>query len=189
MRDPFRCDGPTVISFSGGRTSGLMLRRTLDAHGGTLPPDVYVVFANTGRERVETLRFVADCAQQWSVPVRWIERDWSRPAAERWREVEYNTASRNGEPFAQLIASKQFLPNALSSRRFPALRLHIEKESDDSTLMTDTQTGTDSSEAYRLYLLGRSHLNKRTGGEVMRAVESFTSAVDAAPWSSPPSLS
>ena len=113
MRDPFRCDGPTVISFSGGRTSGLMLRRILDAHDGALPSDVHVVFANTGRERVETLRFVADCAQRWSVPVRWIERDWSRPAADRWREVEYETASRDGEPFAQLIASKQFLPNAL----------------------------------------------------------------------------
>lgn len=110
---PFLCDGPTVISFSGGRTSGLMLRRILDAHDGALPSDVHVVFANTGRERVETLRFVADCAQRWSVPVRWIERDWSRPAADRWREVEYETASRDGEPFAQLIASKQFLPNAL----------------------------------------------------------------------------
>ena len=27
-RDPFRCDGPTIINVSGGRTSALMLRRT-----------------------------------------------------------------------------------------------------------------------------------------------------------------
>ena len=63
MRDPFLCDGPTVVSFSGGRTSGLMLRRVLDAHGGTLPEDVHVVFTNTGKERPETLAFVAECAR------------------------------------------------------------------------------------------------------------------------------
>jgi 3'-phosphoadenosine 5'-phosphosulfate sulfotransferase (PAPS reductase)/FAD synthetase len=60
--DPFHIEGPAVISFSGGRTSGLMLRRVLDAHGGTLPANVHVVFANTGLEREETLRFVDDCA-------------------------------------------------------------------------------------------------------------------------------
>jgi hypothetical protein len=42
MRDPFLCDGPTIINVSGGRTSSLMLRRTLDAHGGTLPADAHV---------------------------------------------------------------------------------------------------------------------------------------------------
>lgn len=30
-RDPFLIEGPAVISFSGGRTSGYMLRRVLDA--------------------------------------------------------------------------------------------------------------------------------------------------------------
>lgn len=41
MSDPFLIEGPAAISFSGGRTSALMLRRILDAHGGTLPPDVH----------------------------------------------------------------------------------------------------------------------------------------------------
>ncbi len=36
---------------------------------------------------------------------------------------------------------------------------------------------TDNSEASRLYLAGVSHLNKRTGEEVMRAVDSFSAAV------------
>jgi hypothetical protein len=35
-----------------------MLRLLLDAHGGTLPPDCHVVFANTGKEDEKTLRFV-----------------------------------------------------------------------------------------------------------------------------------
>ena len=36
---------------------------------------------------------------------------------------------------------------------------------------------TDNSEASRLYLTGVSHLNKRTGEEVMQAVDSFSAAV------------
>jgi hypothetical protein len=49
--DPFRLDGPALVSFSGGRTSAYMLRRILDANGGRLPADVHAVFANTGPSR------------------------------------------------------------------------------------------------------------------------------------------
>ncbi|THF55938.1 adenine nucleotide alpha hydrolase family protein [Pseudothauera rhizosphaerae] len=55
MADPCRVEGPAVISFSGGRTSGMMLRKILDSHGGQLPNDVRVLFANTGKEAPETL--------------------------------------------------------------------------------------------------------------------------------------
>ena len=112
-RDPFLCDGPTVVSFSGGRTSGLMLRRVLDAHGGVLPPDVHVVFTNTGKERPETLRFVAECATRWDVPIHWIERDRSRPKGQRWREVTAATACTDGALFAALIEEHCFLPNVI----------------------------------------------------------------------------
>ncbi len=64
MSDPFHITGPALISFSGGRTSGYMLWRILQAHGGTLPDDVYVTFANTGKEREETLRFVYECGSR-----------------------------------------------------------------------------------------------------------------------------
>ena len=58
MRDPFVIDGPTCLSFSGGRTSGLMLRRTLDANTPEAIRDwLLVCFANTGREDEATLRF------------------------------------------------------------------------------------------------------------------------------------
>ena len=113
MRDPFLCDGPTVVSFSGGRTSGLMLRRVLDAHGGVLPPDVHVVFTNTGKERPETLVFVAECATRWDVPIHWIERDRSRPKGQRWREVTAATACTDGALFAALIEEHCFLPNVI----------------------------------------------------------------------------
>ena len=35
-----------------------MLKHIVDAHGGRLPDDIAVVFANTGMERPETLDFV-----------------------------------------------------------------------------------------------------------------------------------
>lgn len=110
----FFITGPALISFSGGRTSAYMLWRILQAHGGTLPDDVHVCFANTGKEREETLRFVHECASRWNVRVRWLEwRDRRKrtPVAERFEEVGFNSAARNGEPFAALIASKKALPN------------------------------------------------------------------------------
>lgn len=112
--DPFLITGPALISFSGGRTSAYMLWRILQAHGGTLPDDVHVCFANTGKEREETLRFVHECGTRWGVRVRWLEwrsRLKRTPVGERFEEVGFNSAARNGEPFAALIASKNALPN------------------------------------------------------------------------------
>lgn len=74
MVNPFFIEGPAVISFSGGRTSAFMLYKIIEAHGGALPDDVYAVFADTGKERPETLEFVRECERQWSVPVHWVER-------------------------------------------------------------------------------------------------------------------
>ncbi len=99
---------PVCISFSGGRTSGYMLRQILDAHDGQLPPDAHVVFANTGKERPETLDFVRECGARWGVPVRWVE--WQREAP-RFREVTHEMASRNGEPFIGVCEAKKALPN------------------------------------------------------------------------------
>ena len=45
-----------VVNVSGSRSSGFMLRQVLDAHGGALPARCEAVFANTGRERPETLK-------------------------------------------------------------------------------------------------------------------------------------
>jgi 3'-phosphoadenosine 5'-phosphosulfate sulfotransferase (PAPS reductase)/FAD synthetase len=120
MTDPFRIVGPAIINVSGGRTSALMLRRILDAHSGALPADVHAVFANTGRERRETLDFVAALTERWDVDITWIERD--RDAG--FREVTHDTAARDGEPFAQLITERQYLPNAIA--RFCTQELKIE---------------------------------------------------------------
>jgi len=109
MADPFKILEPTCISFSGGRTSAYMLWRVLQSNNG-LPDDAKVCFANTGKEDEATLRFVRDVEKHWNVPIVWLEFTKKQP---KFKVVSYETASRNGEPFAEIIESKQFLPNAV----------------------------------------------------------------------------
>lgn len=126
--DPYRIEGPALISFSGGRTSGYMLWHILDAYDGKLPEDVHVTFANTGKEREETLRFIYECGSRWGVPIRWLEwRDRPSnkvPPEERFEEVGFNSASRHGEPFKALVRRKKYLPNAVT--RFCTAELKID---------------------------------------------------------------
>jgi 3'-phosphoadenosine 5'-phosphosulfate sulfotransferase (PAPS reductase)/FAD synthetase len=102
-------DGNVQIAFSGGRTSGYMLRQIIDANGG-LPDRVRVIFCNTGREMPETLDFVAECADRWSVPVVWLE--YAQPWT--WKQVGHNSAARNGEPLDAIIMDRGTLPNPLA---------------------------------------------------------------------------
>lgn len=104
MSGHFRIDGPAVISFSGGRTSGYMLRRVLDEG---LQADVHVLFADTGKERAETYDFVRACAERWSVPIHWVAR----------------AAPTGVSPFEQLITDRGFLPNPVM--RFCTTELKI----------------------------------------------------------------
>lgn len=137
-RDPFRIDGPAVISFSGGRTSGYMLWRILQAHGGTLPDDVKVVFCNTGKERCETLDFVERCSCVWGVPVVWLEYRYEgaawpppdgtgekrkTPGRHTFAVVDYTTASRKGDPFEAVIVARGMLPNVIA--RFCTVEMKI----------------------------------------------------------------
>lgn len=136
MGNPYLIEGPALISFSGGRTSAYMLWHILEAHGGELPSDVHVTFANTGKEREETLRFVHDCATHWNVKVRWLEWRTRRvkddagnpiPIEDRFAEVGFNSASRNGEPFAKLIAAKGYTPNAVTRFCTSELKVRVMK--------------------------------------------------------------
>ena len=108
--DPFYITGPAVISFSGGRTSAYMLYRILQAHGGALPDNVVVVFANTGREMPATLDFVRDCGAAWNVPIVWLEYRW-KPGGPWAEVVSHNSASRDGTPFEMKLMAGSALPN------------------------------------------------------------------------------
>jgi len=120
MANPFIITEPTCISFSGGRTSAYMLYRVLEAHDMHLPSDAKVMFANTGKEDEATLKFVNDCSVNWNVPITWVEYRDADPA---FAVVNYETASRNGEPFEALIRKRQYLPNPVT--RFCTSELKI----------------------------------------------------------------
>jgi 3'-phosphoadenosine 5'-phosphosulfate sulfotransferase (PAPS reductase)/FAD synthetase len=111
MLNPYKITEPTCISFSGGRTSAYMLYQVLQAHGGTMPDDAIVCFANTGKEEEATLKFVNDCSVNWGVPIIWLEYQAENP---KFKVVDYASASRNGEPFAELITKRSYLPNAIA---------------------------------------------------------------------------
>lgn len=79
----------------------------------TLRPGLdYVVFCNTGMEDEETLKFLGRQQRTLGVPLRWIEYC----PTHKWKEVTYETASRNGEPFVQMMLRKQAVPSGHMGR-------------------------------------------------------------------------
>ena len=120
--NPYFIDEPAAISFSGGRTSGYMLYKILEAHDGKLPDDVKVTFANTGKEMPQTLDFVQACSENWGVEIVWLEMCGARTIREEgkrnkirreYKVVDYETASRNGEPFNHYLMGVGAIPNAV----------------------------------------------------------------------------
>lgn len=120
MKVRLKINGPACISFSGGRTSAYMLWLAIQEHGGKLPDDVVVCFANTGKEDEATLRFVDRCSKEWGVKIVWLEFS---PEAPGYRVTSFDDASRNGEPFEALIRKKNYLPNPVT--RFCTIELKI----------------------------------------------------------------
>lgn len=99
-------DKPKVaISFSGGRTSAVMTKLLVnelliqDSH------EVYIQFANTGCEHPATLEFVRACQEHFNWPVHWLEAKVNPEKGKgiRHTEVDYETASREGEPFRAVV--------------------------------------------------------------------------------------
>ena len=108
---------PAQIAFSGGRTSGMMLALLQRQH---LLDNARVVFCNTGREMPETLDFVRDVGLHFDIPIDWIEYTPEKPL---YRVVNYETASRDGEPFEALINKRKYLPS--QAQRFCTTELKI----------------------------------------------------------------
>lgn len=99
----------TVVSFSGGKTSAYM--SWWCQHN--LPGEKVYIFANTGQEHEKTLEFVDRCDREWNLGVVWVEADvqHDRRAGSKARVVDFATASREGEPFEDVIR-KYGLPGA-----------------------------------------------------------------------------
>lgn len=125
MNNPYAMptDETVMISFSGGRSSGYMLHQILQAMGGQ-QPNVHILFANTGKEMPETLDFVRDCEVNFGCRITWLEYRFDFDKRKSgFVVVDHATASRDGEPFAQLIRAKKMLPNV--AHRFCTEELKI----------------------------------------------------------------
>ena len=127
IHDPFKITEPTCISFSGGRTSAYMLWRIMQSHGGKLPDEAIVCFANTGKEEEATLQFVHDCETNWGVKIHWLEYRYDETPANRFKVVDFYTASRNGEPFFELIDQNgsPYLPNPVARICTAKLKIRV----------------------------------------------------------------
>ena len=93
-----------LISFSGGATSAYMTKMLLDNLDRT-EYEIKVVFANTGKEREETLQFIRECDTRWGFNTVWVEciTNPERGKGVSARVVDFETASRHGEPFEASI--------------------------------------------------------------------------------------
>ena len=100
-----------LLSFSGGGTSGAMLWWCLNNLQDEY--EMIVVFANTGKEVEGTLEFVQECSKQFGVEIYWVEAkfrddDGKMFSKKGWQVkhkiVDFQTASRNGEPFEEMIS-------------------------------------------------------------------------------------
>lgn len=98
------------VSFSGGRTSAYMAIWLKQNMADVF--DMRFVFANTGWEHPDTLRFVNEVDQRYGLGLAWVEAVPRRGTGKSsgHRVVTYETASRNGEPFEAVVAAYG-LPN------------------------------------------------------------------------------
>jgi len=101
-------EGNVQIAFSGGRTSSYMLYRLIQSNPDWPSDRVQVTFQNTGREMPQTLDFVRDVEHHFGVPVTWLEY---RGEGSSFEIVDWKSASRDGQPFEQLIRRRKYLPN------------------------------------------------------------------------------
>jgi len=103
-----------LVSFSGGETSAYMAQWLWNHKQGEF--DMVFVFANTGQENEETLLFVEKCTKQFGFPVHWVESvvHHGKRKGTTHKVVDFETASRNGEPFEEII--KKY---GISNQSFP----------------------------------------------------------------------
>lgn len=86
--------------------------------------DAFVCFANTGKERLETLDFVEECSNRWGIEIVWLEYTHESPF---FKIVDYKSAARRGEPYASLIMKHGYLPNPVKRICTAELKIKVIK--------------------------------------------------------------
>ena len=121
--NPYLIKPPASINFSGGRSSAFMLHNIIEAHQGCLPEGIEVVFCNTGLEHKATYDFIHDFSEHYKIKINWIEYDLDEDKNHTFKIVDYDSASRTGEPFSLLNNKYGRLPNPV--HRFCTGKLKI----------------------------------------------------------------
>lgn len=112
-----------VCTFSGGRTSAFMAQ-FINSYSKYDDYDKVFIFANTGKEREETLDFVNKCDLEWGLNIVWLEANviHEKGIGTTYKLVDYKTASRNGEPFEEML-KKYPIPTNFASNCTRELKL------------------------------------------------------------------
>lgn len=104
-------DKNIFVSVSGGETSFYMAQLLKKEYGRT--HNLLFGFANTGKERPETIDFIERCSKHFKIPVVWVEavvHHGKRKGCTHKIIESRKDLSFNGEPFEEVI-KKYGLPN------------------------------------------------------------------------------
>jgi len=112
-----------VCTFSGGRTSAFMGKLLQEMPKYKDYQKVYI-FANTGKEKEETLEFLDKCDKEFNLNLVWLEAvvNKEKGVGTTYKVVDFKTASRNGEPFKDML-DKYAMPNNFASNCTRELKL------------------------------------------------------------------
>lgn len=135
---------PHVMKFSGGRSSGMLLKLFLDKGWLRAPRGDVVIFNNTSAEHPATYEFTRQCAtyaeNEYGIPFFWIEfatyedvygGDWTRsPTFRLVNRDPYSDSNPNGyhwqgEAFEELVSYQGFLPSRNTRTCTAHLKLEI----------------------------------------------------------------
>ena len=99
--------------FSGGRTSAFLAKFMKE---NINYKDCIFVFMNTGKEREETLKFADKCDKEFNLNLVYLEAliNDEKGKGTTYKIVNFESASRNGEPFEEML-KKYPLPNNIAS--------------------------------------------------------------------------
>lgn len=139
-----RKDLPHVIKFSGGRSSGMLLKLFLDNDLLCAKRGDVVIFNNTSAEHPATYEFTRKCAEyaedKYGIPFFWIEfatyedahgGEWTRsPTFKLVNRSPYSASNplgyhQDGEVFEELVSYQGFLPSRTTRTCTAHLKLEI----------------------------------------------------------------
>lgn len=98
-KDIYSKDDKILFSFSGGLSSATLLLEFLEKNK-EIGAEILVVFANTGDEHENTLKFINDIELNYGIKIYWIEAYVPKEKGKAPTPiiVDYDTASRDGKP-------------------------------------------------------------------------------------------